>query len=584
MKIVVIASLAYSLVNFRGALLRALVARGHQVVACAPDEDPDSIAALAAMQVAFRRIDMARAGLNPLDDLRTLIGLCGVMRQESPQLVLAYTQKPIVYGGIATRIAAPRAQFFAMVSGLGHAYSDGGGAPRAILRMLLSRLFRIAFAQARAIFVFNDCDAAELRAHRMVTPSHRIVQVAGSGVDIADFAQADVPQGPPRFLLIARMLRDKGIVEFIEAAKHVRRRHPDARFELLGWLDPNPTGLTADALQQHLHDSGVDYLGGTRDVRPFLADATVFVLPSYYREGLPRTLLEALAIGRAIITTDMPGCRETVIPGFNGFRVPPRDVTALGEAMLRLADDRALAARMGARSRWLARRRFDVHRVNRVLLDVLLDDSAPAPPQQRGIGDRRWLEVGLAGAAGLFLMPVIVSVALIVRVAMGRPILLVQRRGGRDGIPFPLVKFRTMRELRDGDGVLLPDADRVTPVGKILRRTRLDELPELLNVLAGEMALVGPRPLLPETLAALGDDGLRRAAVRPGLTGWAQVNGNTLLSASEKLALDLWYVAHRSLRLDALILWRTLSVMIRGERRDSAHIGRAYAGIVDRRG
>lgn len=588
MKVVVIASLAYSLVNFRAALLRAMVEQGHQVLACAPDEDPEVVAALSAMGVQFRRIPMDRTGVNPVRDLETLAALVRLLRRERPDLVLAYTQKPIVYGGIATRLALRRAEFYAMVSGLGHAFSEGGGRKRALLRALLSLLYRIAVARARSVFVFNDCDAAEMRARRILGPRHRVVQVAGSGIDVAAFARRPVPEGGPVFLLVARMLRDKGIVEFIEAAKIVRSRCPSARFQLLGSLDPNPSGFTRDELQHYLDGSGIDYLGETRDVRPYLAAANVFVLPSYYREGLPRTILEAMATGRAVITTDMPGCRETVIRNFNGFLVPPRDVTALAAAMSRFAQEPALAARMGKRSRWFAERRFDVRRVNATLLGTMFHDDSRQPATafrpRRAIADLRILELALAGLLGLFLFPLALLTALIVAIGMGRPVLLVQKRAGKAGEVFPLIKFRTMRDLRDESGKLLPDAERLTGLGRLLRRSRLDELPEICNVLRGEMALIGPRPLLPETIEAMSTEGLRRGAIRPGLTGWAQVNGNTLLSQREKLALDLWYIAHRSIGLDLRIIGRTLLMLIAGERVNGRHIGRAYAGAADRRG
>lgn len=173
----------------------------------------------------------------------------------------------------------------------------------------------------------------------------------------------------------------------------------------------------------------------------------------------------------------------------------------------------------------------------------------------------------LAAGAGVISSPVQVLLGLLVLSSLGRPILFRQVRCGRLGQPFVLYKFRTMRDDRDEAGRLLPDEERVTAVGAFLRRTRLDELPGLLNIAKGEMAFVGPRPLLPETIEELGDKGRRRSLVRPGMTGWAQVNGNTLLSLDEKVALDLWYIDHAGLWLDLTILQRTLLVMIGGERR-----------------
>lgn len=166
-------------------------------------------------------------------------------------------------------------------------------------------------------------------------------------------------------------------------------------------------------------------------------------------------------------------------------------------------------------------------------------------------------------------LPAMALLALLVAISMGRPVIFRQARSGKDGKDFTLVKFRSMSDARDARGDLLPDADRTTMVGSFLRRSRLDELPGLLNVVRGEMNFVGPRPLLPQTIASKGEAGRRRGAVAPGITGWAQVNGNTLLTLDEKIALDLWYIEHRSWTLDLQIILRTLLVMIGGERRSA---------------
>lgn len=189
----------------------------------------------------------------------------------------------------------------------------------------------------------------------------------------------------------------------------------------------------------------------------------------------------------------------------------------------------------------------------------------------------RLAEMLLVLLVGLAVAPLAALVALAVRLSVGRPIFFKQVRAGR-GASFEILKFRTMLDLRDDAGTLLSDSRRLTRVGRLLRRTRLDELPELINILRGEMSFVGPRPLLPETIAAFGDGGIARGRVRPGLTGWAQVNGNTLLTSEEKLELDLWYVANRSFGRDFEILLRTIGVMILGERRNDNNLEKAIAG------
>jgi glycosyltransferase involved in cell wall biosynthesis len=380
-KVVVVASLAWSLVNFRGALLASMVAHGHEVVACAPEDDPEVREALAAMGVTYRQVPMQRASISPVADLVTLVRMIGLLRRERPDVILAYTQKPIVYAGLAARLAS-RGRFHAMVSGLGYAFTEGGGLPRRVLRSGLARLYGAAVRRATSVIVFNRDDRQELMRHGIVTADHRVIQVPGSGIDIDRFRFHEVERGPPTFLLVARLLRDKGLQEFVAAARMVRSMAPQARFRLLGPFDPNPNGISRSELAAWEAEGIVDYLGETRDVAPYMAEATVIVLPSRYREGLPRTLLEAMAIGRAIITTDAPGCRETV--DGNGFLVPVGSVDGLADAMMNFVCDPALATRMGRRSRELAEDRFAVHKVNAKVLDVIGLDHGPAarPGQQ----------------------------------------------------------------------------------------------------------------------------------------------------------------------------------------------------------
>ncbi len=375
MKVVVLCSLAYSLTNFRGNLLRAMRANGHQVIAVAPDYDPAVAKELADSGIVFRVIPMQRAAVNPFADIRLLVAYFWLMLRERPQLVLAYTQKPIIYGGLASRLAAvPR--FYALMTGLGHVFSAGSSVNPAV-RRLAATLYRTAIRRARAIFVFNADDRKDMIALGIIDQARKVIRVPGSGVDLAKFEARPVPAGPPLFLMIARLLRNKGIAEFAEASALVGQAHPDARFAVLGHLDDqNPEGFGRAEIAEIARRYPVDFLAGTSDVRPCLADAAVFVLPSYYREGLPRTILEAMATGRAVITTDQPGCRDPIEEGGNGFLVPPRDPRALAAAMIRFAEDPMLAVRMGARSREIAEASYSDALVNRMLLDAM--DLAPA--------------------------------------------------------------------------------------------------------------------------------------------------------------------------------------------------------------
>lgn len=563
MKILVVASLTRSLINFRRALLDDLVRTGAEVVACAPEEDADTIARLRTMNIRFERIPMARASTNPASDLKTLGALASLFRRERPDIVLSYTQKPIIYGGLAARIArVPR--FYAMQSGLGFTFSEEN--TNGTLRRLVSILYRAGVKHADAVFVFNADDEEEMRRHGIVT-DQRVVRVPGSGVDTADFPHAPLPAGGPVFLVVARLMRDKGHYEFVDAARRLKARWPAARFQILGPFDANPASIDANDLDAWKKEGVVEYLGETADVRPYLAASSVFVLPSYHREGLPRSILEAMSTGRAIVTTDMPGCRETVEPGVNGFIVAPKNAGALAEAMEQFLKDPSLIQSMGGASRARALSMFDVRIVNAILLKTmgLAGEGAPARAR-RPDSLRRAIDIVTAGAGLIAAAPFIAILFAVVRASMGAPAFFVQERAGLNRRPFRMVKFRTMTDARDREGRLLSDDARVTAVGRFLRRSRLDELPELWNILCGHMGLVGPRPLLPTSEPNQGPRGDERLSVRPGLTGWAQVNGNTLLSDGQKLALDLWYVRNRSLALDAKIILKTIGVIIFGEK------------------
>ena len=370
MKIIVVASLAYSLINFRGRLIAAMIENGHEVVLCAPDHDPEIEAKLKAMGATYLQMPMARAGMNPFIDILTLAWLVRCFWRERPQAVLAYTQKPIIYGGIASRLFR-NIGFYAMVSGLGHVFSDGGSRLLACVRAIVSLLYRLAIGRAKAVFVFNSDDRAEMRRHHIIKPDSRVIQVPGSGVDLSHYAEAALPDGPPVFLMIARLLRNKGLIEYVEAAKIVQAQVPEARFLLLGPLDENPAAISRETIEQWHRAGIIEYLGETRDVRPYLASASIFVLPSWYREGLPRTILEAMSVGRGVITTDMPGCREPIVQGGNGFIVEPRSARALADAMLGICAQPDLPARLSRAARRTVEERYSVEKVNAILLSAM---------------------------------------------------------------------------------------------------------------------------------------------------------------------------------------------------------------------
>ena len=364
-RVMLLGSYAPSLVNFRGPLIAALRERGHEVLAAAPDMGEATSSALRSLGAEPLSLRLSNASLNPLSMLRSLTELRRLLRRRRPDVLISYTIKPVILGAFAAR-AAGIATIVSLITGLGFAFTgEGGDLKRRLARWAAARLYRAALRRSDLTLFQNRDDEALFRELGLLAPGARTEIVDGSGVDTSHFAPSRPPAGVS-FLMIARLLRDKGIREFAEAAKRLRREHPEVPVALVGYLDPSPDSLTRAELDE-LVELGITFHGKLDDVRPALADCSVYVLPSY-REGTPRSVLEAMATGRAVITTDAPGCRETVIDGVNGLLVPPRDPDGLYAAMLRFLVEPGLAAAMGEQSRRIAETRYDARKVSADML------------------------------------------------------------------------------------------------------------------------------------------------------------------------------------------------------------------------
>lgn len=373
MRVVVIGGWAPSLIKFRGPLLAAMVARGHEVTAMAPPDGADQAGGvrdqLAALGVAFQPFELQRTGLDPVADARAIGALASHLRTLAPDLVLGYTIKPVIYGSLAARLAGvPRRA--AMITGLGSALASARTARQRAVATLARLLYRVALAQCDAVIFQNTDDRDELARLGALPRGARVTIVRGSGVDLAHYAPEPLPSGPPVFLFLGRLLRDKGIAEYVEAARIVRARHPEATFRIAGWLDPNPESLTRGELDALIADGTIEYLGAPDDVRPHLAAAHALVLPSY-REGTPRSVLEAMSMSRAVITSDAPGCRDTVVDGDSGLIVPVGDARLLATAMIRLIASPALVARLAATGHARAVALYDARTVATSVLAAL---------------------------------------------------------------------------------------------------------------------------------------------------------------------------------------------------------------------
>jgi len=307
--------------------------------------------------------------LNPLKDLRTLAALVALMWRIRPEVFLGYTIKPVIWGLLAARIANVSRRV-ALVTGLGYTFTGVVSGKRALVQGMARRLYAHALKAANLIFFQNQDDKEDFARMGLLPTGVPVTIINGSGVDLTSFPVFPLPDGTLKFLLIARLLGDKGIREYAEAVASLKTKWPDVQFHLVGGLDPNPNGIPRHEVEKWVQDGYLVWHGALENVRPALADCHVYVLPSY-REGTPRSVLEAMAMGRAIITSDAPGCRETVIEGGNGFLVPVKSVVALEQAMERFIKNPSLAEGMGRRSRQIAEEKYDVNKVNEQMLKAM---------------------------------------------------------------------------------------------------------------------------------------------------------------------------------------------------------------------
>jgi len=370
-RILVIAGLNRSLINFRGPLIKALCDAGLEVHAAAPELTANPVVAgkLQEWGVTCHDVALQRAGINPVSDLQGLVGLYRLMRDISVDAVLGYTIKPVIYGTFAAWLArVPRR--FALITGLGYAFTGEATGKRKLIQQVARRLYALALGRAERVFFQNPDDQALFRELKLVPARVPSTVVNGSGIDLSQFQPAALPLKQTVFLLIARLLGDKGIREYVAAAREIRKRHPEVVFRLVGAVDDNPDSVSTEEVESWQQDGTIEYLGRLDDVRPAIEGCSVYVLPSY-REGTPRTVLEAMAMGRAIITTDAPGCRETVVDGDNGFLELVKSVDEWVEAMQRFIDKPELVTQMGGRSRQVAENKYDVHKVNQMMLSAM---------------------------------------------------------------------------------------------------------------------------------------------------------------------------------------------------------------------
>ena len=371
--IAIISVQAYAMVNFRGPLIRSLTDRGMLVYALAPDFNDEwrtQVSRLGAMPVDF---SLSRTGMNPLSDVADIYRLSQLLRSLAPEMVLNGYTKSVIYGSIAAWMARVPKRF-SLIEGLGYVFSDDDKSltwRRSALRWVVTQLYKFTLGLNHKVFFLNKENILHF-VNEGIVVANKVIRIDGIGLDLDYFTPVPPVLQPVTFIMISRMLREKGVYDFVDAARKVQKRNPDVRFLMVGYCDKNPSSVTEEELRSWIAEGIIEWPGNwVDDIRDWIVQASVFVLPSYYPEGLPRSNLEALAMGRPIITTDWVGCRETVQEGVNGFLVPVRDPAAIAQAMMRFVESPDLIEKMGHEGRRIAEKRFDVNKINLRIMETI---------------------------------------------------------------------------------------------------------------------------------------------------------------------------------------------------------------------
>ena len=364
MKVIVVSPKNRTVYNFRGDLIKQIIEKGHEVIVTGPNQD--DVNKIEELGAKFVEIPMNKNGVNPFADLKYQKELTKLFNKEKPQVVFGYTSKPVIYGTLAAS-AAHVPHKVAMVTGVGYAFTAKTKKAK-ILKSIMSLLYKRAFNKADVAIFQNEDDCQEFIKDNLVREEITRV-VHGSGVNTEKFPLTPYPK-QITFFMLSRVMYSKGIREYLEACTIVKNKYPDVRCMLLGACENIQDSISREDLQKYVDNHIIEYFGETNKVADYYKQCSVYVLPSY-REGTPRTVLEAMSMGRPIITTDAPGCRTTVINGETGFLVPTHNAKAVAEKMIEFIENPKLIETMGKKSAEYCRRVFDVNLVNNDMLNAL---------------------------------------------------------------------------------------------------------------------------------------------------------------------------------------------------------------------
>lgn len=369
--ILIITSYGPSLVNFRFSLIKKMLSKGHKVYVASPINNfsQQMQEKLICIGVKINIVELSSQSLNGFNDLKFIIQIYKIIKNYKPSKIISYTAKPVIYTGLILNFFKS-IDYFPMITGLGYFFIERNSIKHKFFQFFIIKLYTLAIKNSTKIIFQNNDDRLLFLRFKIIQNKNILEVVNGSGVDLKEYPFSKLPLKPV-FLMISRLLIDKGIREYVGAAKIVRSKFPNTSFQIAGYLDKNPSSISPSELDLWIKNGYIEYLGSIKSAQSALKACKFFVLPSY-REGTPRSTLEALSSGRPIITTDTPGCRETVIHGKNGFLIQAKNSDALANAMIELLKKNELEVeKMGKESFHIAKTKYDVKKVNRSIMEIM---------------------------------------------------------------------------------------------------------------------------------------------------------------------------------------------------------------------
>ncbi len=363
-KVIIISPIADSLITFRGDLIKDIRLKGHELITISPSPSPEYEKIFKKKNIINIPIDFKKNRINPFNDFFLLFKMFKVIKKESPEIILSYAIKPVIWSGLISKLC--KTNFYALITGLGFSF-QGTSFKRKLLKKIVIFLYRISLKSSKGV-IFQNKDNLNLFVDEKIIPKSKTYLVNGSGVNIERFNIVDLPEGNIIFLCIARLLGEKGLREYAAAAQIVKKKFPNVIFNLIGPEDTSLDSISLDEVKSW--SKYINYKGSTIDVRPYIKAAHVYVLPSYH-EGLPRSTLEAMSMGRPILTTYAPGCKETVKNNINGFKVAAGSKNELSEKMIWFIKNPEQIKKMGLESRIMVKEMFDVQKVNLRMLNIM---------------------------------------------------------------------------------------------------------------------------------------------------------------------------------------------------------------------